>query len=153
MAATGGTQRFSVAIQPAGLKVRCIARMLDCLFAAVAGAVTYLVLTVIGIPDAIAAAPAAVFGFLYFVIFEVTTGSTPAKRLFELVIEGTGPDFHPTLLEAAIRNSFILLGLVPIIGLPLLLVAAASIAVTIALDDAHLGIHDRLANGTQVVRV
>lgn len=153
MATTGGMRRRDVAIAPAGAAVRCAARALDLVFAAGLGAATYIVLFLAGVPDVIAAAPAALFGFLYFVVFEVFTGSAPGKRMFGLVIEGTGSEFHPTLMEAAIRNSFMLVALIPVVGLPLWVVAVILIGVTIHFSPEKLGIHDQLANGTQVVRV
>ncbi|MBB3036621.1 RDD family protein [Hoyosella altamirensis] len=152
MATAGGMRNYGIVLEPAGLKVRFAARVIDCVFSLALGAATYLVLSLAGVPDVVAATPAALFAFLYFVIFEVTTGSTPGKRLFGLLVEGTGSEFRPTLIEATIRNAFMLLGLIPVIGIVLWLSAAIVIAVTVSANAHKQGLHDQLANGTQVLR-
>jgi len=59
----------------------------------------------------------------------------------------------PTQAEAAKRNAFLLLNIVPFIGAFLVIVAYIFIAVTINSSPTKQGKHDELAGGTQVVSV
>lgn len=90
-----------------------------------------------------------VFGF--FVVFEVLRGRTIGKRLFGFRVQGPGGALKPNLKQSAIRNSFLLLGVIPAVGWLLVLAAAIFIAVTIHNSPTKQGWHDRTAGGTQVV--
>ena len=88
----------------------------------------------------------------YFVLFEVTQGSTPGKKLLGLTVHGPGGAPKPDVTQSAIRNSFTLLAVVPYIGGLLAFIAYVIIAVTISGSPTRQGKHDELAGGTQVVK-
>ncbi|AGB23958.1 putative membrane protein/domain protein [Mycobacterium sp. JS623] len=90
--------------------------------------------------------------FLYFLAFEGTQGWTPGKKLLGLSVRGPGGAAKPDLQQAAIRNVWTLLNIVPFIGGLLTLVAVIVIAVTINGSPTKQGKHDELAGGTQVVK-
>ena len=90
--------------------------------------------------------------FLYFLAFEGTQGWTPGKKLLGLSVRGPGGAAKPDLQQAAIRNVWTLLNIVPFIGGLLTLVAVIVIAVTINSSPTKQGKHDELAGGTQVVK-
>jgi hypothetical protein len=91
--------------------------------------------------------------FAYFVLFEVTLGWTPGKRLFGLAVHGPGGAAKPDFKQSAIRNAFQLLWIVPEdIGAWLIIPSWIVIAVTIDRSPTKQGIHDRRAGGTQVVK-
>lgn len=89
--------------------------------------------------------------FVYFLAFEVTQGWTPGKKLLGLHVRGVGLP-KPTPKESAIRNAFLLLGIIPFIGGLLVLAAYIYIAVTINSSPTKQGKHDQLAGGTQVLK-
>lgn len=90
--------------------------------------------------------------FAYFVAFEVTQGWTPGKKILGLHVRGAAGLPKPTPKESAIRNSFLLLGIIPFIGGLLVLAAYIYIAITINGSPTKQGKHDELAGGTQVVK-
>ena len=90
--------------------------------------------------------------FGYFVLFEVTQGATPAKRLLGLSVHGPGGAPKPDASQSAIRNSFTLLSVVPYVGPLLAFIAYVVIAVTISGSPTKQGKHDELAGGTQVLK-
>jgi uncharacterized RDD family membrane protein YckC len=90
--------------------------------------------------------------FLYFLAFESTQGWTPGKKLLGLSVHGPGGAAKPDIQQAAIRNVWTLLNIVPFIGGLLTLVAVIVIAVTINSSPTKQGKHDELAGGTQVVK-
>jgi uncharacterized RDD family membrane protein YckC len=90
--------------------------------------------------------------FLYFFGFELTQGWTPGKKLLGLHVRGAGGAPKPTAREAAIRNAFTVLTIIPLVGGLLAFVAMIVIAVTINGSPTKQGKHDELAGGTQVVK-
>jgi len=90
--------------------------------------------------------------FLYFLAFESTQGWTPGKKLLGLSVHGPGGAPKPDVQQAAIRNVWTLLNIVPFIGVLLTLIAVIVIAVTINSSPTKQGKHDELAGGTQVVK-
>jgi uncharacterized RDD family membrane protein YckC len=90
--------------------------------------------------------------FIYFLAFEGTQGWTPGKKLLGLSVRGPGGAAKPDLQQAAIRNVWTLLNIVPFIGGLLTLIAVIVIAVTINGSPTKQGKHDELAGGTQVVK-
>ena len=90
--------------------------------------------------------------FLYFLVFESTQGWTPGKKLLGLSVRGPGGAAKPDVQQAAIRNVWTLLNIVPFIGGLLTLIAVIVIAVTINSSPTKQGKHDELAGGTQVVK-
>lgn len=90
--------------------------------------------------------------FAYFVVFEVTQGWTPGKKLLGLTVHGPAGAPKPDLQQSAIRNAFTLLPIVPFIGGLLGVIAIIVIAVTISSSPTKQGKHDELAGGTQVIK-
>lgn len=90
--------------------------------------------------------------FVYFLVFEVTQGWTPGKKLLGLSVRGPGGAPKPTAQQSAIRNSWTLLPIIPLVGGLLGVVAIIVIAVTINGSPTKQGKHDELAGGTQVVK-
>jgi uncharacterized RDD family membrane protein YckC len=90
--------------------------------------------------------------FLYFLVFESTQGWTPGKKLLGLSVHGPAGAPKPDVQQAAIRNVWTLLNIIPFIGGLLTLVAVVVIAVTINSSPTKQGKHDELAGGTQVVK-
>lgn len=137
---------------PGGLGKRAGARFIDWIVAGIVGAVLFWLLNRSGsVPGWLSILPGAGFGFLYFVGFEVVTGSTPGKKLLGLHVNGPDGASKPSLKDSAVRNGYMLLNLIPWIGGALWFVAALSIAATIATSPTKQGWHDKLADGTQVI--
>ncbi|BBZ04546.1 hypothetical protein MCHIJ_39830 [Mycolicibacterium chitae] len=90
--------------------------------------------------------------FVYFVLFETNKGWTPGKKLLGLSVRGVGGAPKPDARQAAVRNIFTLLQLVPCLGWILAPIAYIVIAVTISGSPTKQGKHDELAGGTQVVQ-
>ncbi|GEM33650.1 RDD family protein [Nocardia neocaledoniensis NBRC 108232] len=140
------------AVVPGGLGKRAAARFVDWIIAGIVGAVLFWLLNKSAhTPDWLSILPGAGFGFLYFVGFEVATGSTPGKKLLGLHVNGSGGAAKPSLKDSALRNCYMLLNLIPWIGGALWFVAALAIAVTVGTSSTKQGWHDKLAEGTQVV--
>jgi uncharacterized RDD family membrane protein YckC len=93
-----------------------------------------------------------VLTFGYFVLFEVTQGATPAKRLLGLSVRGPDGASKPTAAQSAKRNAFTVLAVVPYLGGLLAFVAYVVIAVTISGSPTKQGKHDEFAGGTRVIR-
>ena len=90
--------------------------------------------------------------YIYFVAFDVTQGWTPGKKLLGLSVHGTSGG-KPTLKEAAIREAFNVLNIIPFfIGFILQVIAEIVIAVTINSSPTKQGKHDEFAGGTQVLK-
>ena len=94
----------------------------------------------------------ALLGFAYFVFLESSRGQTFGKQLLGLRTVGAAGG-NPTQAEAAKRNAFLLLNILPILGGFLVLVAYIVIAVTINSSPTKQGKHDEIAGGTQVISV
>jgi uncharacterized RDD family membrane protein YckC len=93
----------------------------------------------------------AVLVFAYFVLLDTYVGTTAGKRLLGLWVTGpTGG--KPEIAQAAVRETFTLLGAIPYVGGLLALIAWIVIAVTINSSPTRQGKHDELAGGTQVVK-
>lgn len=143
----------TVGIAPAGLGRRAAARFIDWIVAGIVGAILFWFLErVADLPGWLAILPGAGFGFLYFVFFEVVTGSTPAKKILGLHVNGAGGADKPDLLASAKRNAYMLLNLIPWVGGLLWFIAAVGIAVTVSSSSTKQGWHDNFAGGTQVVK-
>ncbi|WP_328355976.1 RDD family protein [Mycobacterium sp. NBC_00419] len=137
--------------QPGGLGVRFAARLIDGIFVNIVAFVLALIfhatsnILVTGLFSGL-------LTFAYFVIFEVTQGWTPAKKLLGLSVHGPGGAPKPNVQQSAIRNSFTLLSVIPYIGGLFAFIAYIVIAVTINNSPTKQGKHDELAGGTQVVK-
>ena len=146
-----GTPQFDnqgVGPQPGSLGLRFGARIIDGI---IVGIVTLILALIIGSNQIVLGLIAGLLGYAYFVAFDVTQGWTPGKKVLGLSVHGPGGE-KPTLQQAAIRESFNVLGIIPFIGGLLSLVAVIVIAVTINSSPSKQGKHDEFAGGTQVLK-
>ncbi len=137
--------------QPGGLLLRWLARIIDGILVAI---VSY---ALIFVSDSVSnyfltGLFTGALTFVYFVLFEVSIGATPGKKLLSLSVHGPAGAPKPTAAQSAIRNSWTLLPIIPFIGGLLGVVAIIIIAVTINGSPTKQGKHDELAGGTQVVK-
>ncbi len=137
--------------QPGGLGLRFAARLIDGI---IVGIVSFVLALVLDATSNILVTGlfSGILTFAYFVVFEVTQGWTPAKKILGLSVHGPGGAPKPTLQQSAIRNAFTLLSVIPYIGGFLGVIAYIVIAVTINGSPTKQGKHDELAGGTQVVK-
>ena len=137
--------------EPGGLVVRFAARLIDGI---IVNIVAFGIAIAIGSLNNywVTGLFSGLLMFLYFLLFESTQGWTPGKKLLGLSVHGPGGAAKPDLQQAAIRNVWTLLNIVPFIGGLLTLVAVIVIAVTINGSPTKQGKHDELAGGTQVVK-
>ncbi|WP_179469578.1 RDD family protein [Mycolicibacterium vinylchloridicum] len=138
--------------QPGGVWIRLGARVIDWI---ITGIVVFLVSLPFWGSDSysfIAGVVLALIPFAYFVGFEVSQGWTPGKKILGLRVQGPGGAAKPTAQQSAIRNSFMLLSIIPFVGPLLGFVAEIVIGVTINNSPTKQGKHDELAGGTQVLQ-
>lgn len=137
--------------EPGGLGIRFAARLIDGI---IVNVVAFVIAFAIGSLSNywITGLFSGLLMFLYFLGFESTQGWTPGKKLLGLSVRGPGGAAKPDLQQAAIRNVWTLLNIVPFIGGLLTLVAVIVIAVTINSSPTKQGKHDEFAGGTQVVK-
>jgi uncharacterized RDD family membrane protein YckC len=137
--------------EPGGLGLRFAARLVDGI---IVNAVALVIALAIGSVTNywITGLFSGLLMFLYFLVFESTQGWTPGKKLLGLSVRGPGGAPKPDVAQAAIRNVWTLLNIVPFIGGLLTLIAVIVIAVTINSSPTKQGKHDELAGGTQVVK-
>lgn len=144
---------------PAGAMIRLAARVIDTVLIFIVFALIGLIVraTVEHIDNRfITMTLAAVVTLAYYISFEVARGRTPGKQLLGLHVRGAHNKRKPSVRESFLRNSFILLGVlpsVPIVGSLPLFVAIVAIGITISSSPTRQGVHDRLADGTQVVKI
>ncbi|WP_245721683.1 RDD family protein [Nocardia crassostreae] len=138
---------------PAGIGGRALARFIDWIIAGIVGGILFWVLDKASdLPNWVSILPGAGFGFVYFVLFEVATGSTPGKKVLGLHVNGSGGTDKPSVAASAKRNAYMLLNVIPWIGGLLWFIAAIAIAVTVSSSSTKQGWHDNFAGGTQVVK-
>jgi uncharacterized RDD family membrane protein YckC len=137
--------------QPGGLGLRFAARLIDGI---IVNVVAFIIAFAIGSVSNywVTGLFSGLLMFLYFLAFESTQGWTPGKKLLGLSVRGPGGAAKPDVQQAAIRNVWTLLNIIPFIGGLLTLVAVIVIAVTINSSPTKQGKHDELAGGTQVVK-
>jgi len=137
--------------EPGGLGIRFGARLIDGI---IVNVVAFVIAFAIGSLNNywVTGLFSGLLTFLYFLIFEGTQGWTPGKKLLGLSVRGPGGAAKPDIQQAAIRNVWTLLNIVPFIGGLLTLVAVIVIAVTINGSPTKQGKHDELAGGTQVLK-
>ncbi|GAA5050866.1 RDD family protein [Nocardia callitridis] len=138
-------------VSPGGLGKRAAARFIDWIIAGIVGGIVFWLLNKANVPDWVGILPGAGFGFLYFLVFEVTSGSTPGKKLLGLHVRGAGGGDKPNIKESAFRNAYMLLAIIPCVGPVLWFIGAIAIAVTVSSSPTKQGWHDQFAGGTQVV--
>ena len=86
----------------------------------------------------------------YYTLMEAQMGQTVGKMVMGLRTEG--PDGkNPTMEEAAKRNAWYILGIIPVLGWLLELGAVIYIMVTINQSPKREGWHDQFAGGTRVI--
>ncbi len=147
----GGYPPPSGGQEPGGLGLRFAARLID-------GIIVHIVwLVLVLLTDTLSSfwvtgLFSGLLTFLYFLAFESTQGWTPGKKILGLSVRGPGGAPKPDFQQAAIRNSWTLLNIVPFVGGLLTIVAVIVIAVTINSSPTKQGKHDELAGGTQVVK-
>jgi uncharacterized RDD family membrane protein YckC len=88
----------------------------------------------------------------YLAVLESMRGQTIGKMLMRLEVVGGGGG-RPTIVEAAKRNSWVLVSIIPWFGGLIQFVLAAAIGYSIYDSVTNDGWHDGLAGGTRVVRV
>lgn len=137
---------------PGGLGRRFLARLIDGVLVNIVAFVLSLFVFGDDYPFLVTGLFSGVLTFGYFVLFEVTHGSSPGKWLLGLVVRGPAGASKPTAAQSAVRNAFTLLAVVPYLGGLLAFVAYVVIAVTISASPTKQGKHDELAGGTQVLR-
>ena len=139
-------------VEPGGLVVRFLARLVDGI---IVGIVGFVLLFALHMQSHILVTGlfTGVLMFAYFVALETTQGSTIGKKLFGLTVRGPAGAPKPDLSQSAIRNAFTLLPIVPFVGGLLGFIAMVVIAVTITGSPTKQGKHDELAGGTQVLKV
>lgn len=87
----------------------------------------------------------------YFIGFEVWMGGTPAKQLAGYQIRDIATGQKPSIEQAAKRNWWRLVSLVPILGSLVSFVALIILGSSINAGSGYLGAHDRWA-GLEVVK-
>lgn len=143
---------FDPKLEPGGLGLRFLARLIDSILVnLVAFVLSFFTVD----HDSWWLATGLFSGVLmfgYFVLLEVTHGATLGKRLLGLTVHGVSGSPKPDAKQAAIRNAFTLLAVLPYIGTVLAFVAYIVIAATISGSPTKQGKHDEWAGGTQVVK-
>jgi uncharacterized RDD family membrane protein YckC len=138
--------------KPGGLGRRFGARLLDGVLVSIVAFFLSVFLFSDDYPFLVTGLFSGVLTFGYFVLFEVTQGATPAKRLLGLSVRGPDGASKPTAAQSAKRNAFTVLAVVPYLGGLLAFVAYVVIAVTISGSPTKQGKHDEFAGGTRVIR-
>jgi uncharacterized RDD family membrane protein YckC len=153
---------------PASLGRRAAARLVDGLILAVVASVVGMVLGLnnngpLGFGGYITAALTAVVNAAIFLAYaasmETRGGQTVGKRCLGITVTASDGG-RVALSQAVMRNIWLVCGVaavVPVVGSPLGGLASAVAVVTIAIgihndDKDRRGWHDRLADGTRVVR-
>ena len=104
-----------------------------------------------GSQQLLASALGGLLSFGYFVVLEAVHGRTIGKAILGITVRSD--EGHPTLDQAAQRNAFMLLAIVPgPLGALLALGVNAAIALSISSDPGGRGFHDRFV-GVTVTRV
>jgi uncharacterized RDD family membrane protein YckC len=136
---------------PGGLLTRFFARLIDGVIVGIVG--FFLAFATDNLSNILVTGLfTGLLTFGYFVLFEVTQGWTPGKKLLGLSVRGPAGQPKPDAKQSAIRNAFTLLPIVPFVGGLLGVIAIIVIAVTISGSPTKQGKHDELAGGTQVVK-
>ncbi len=138
--------------RPGGLGERFVARLIDGIIVNIVAFVLSLFMLDKDYWVLVTGLFSGVLMFGYFVLFEVTQGSSPGKKLLGLEVRGPGGAAKPDAKQSAIRNAFTLLAVVPYFGGLLAFIAYVVIAATISSSPTKQGKHDELAGGTQVLK-
>jgi uncharacterized RDD family membrane protein YckC len=137
--------------QPGGLGLRLLARLIDGIIVGIIG--FFLALFTDTLSNIwVTGLFSGLLTFVYFLVFEITQGWTPGKKVLGMRVLGPGGAPKPSAQQSAIRNAFTLLAIVPYFGGLLAVIAYIVIAVTISNSPTKQGKHDEFAGGTQVVK-
>lgn len=139
--------------KPGGLVRRFFARVIDGILVSIIGSLSIVaILSPQHLSDVLVTGVfTGVLMFVYFLAFETGLGWTPGKKILGLEVRGPHGAAKPTASQAAIRNAWTLLPVIPFVGGLLAFVAIIVIAVTVNSSPTKQGKHDELAGGTQVV--
>ncbi len=137
--------------EPGGLLLRWVARVIDGIIVGVVSSVLIFA-TDTASSFLVTGLFTGVLMFAYFVVLETTMGGSLGKKVLGLSVLGPGGAPKPTVGQSAIRNSWTLLPVIPLVGGLLGVIAIIIIAVTINGSPTKQGKHDDLAGGTQVVK-
>ncbi len=142
---------FPAGLEAGGVVVRFFARLIDGI---IVGIVSFLLSFFTNTLSSIWVTGlfTGLLMFVYFLAFETAQGWTPGKRVLGLRVHGPAGAPKPSAQQAAIRNVWTLLPIIPFVGGLLAFVAMIVIAVTISSSPTKQGKHDELAGGTQVVK-
>lgn len=134
---------------PGDLVLRLVARIIDGILLLI---VTFVLgFALLDLNSTLVGMLSAVISFAYYVFMDSQYGFTVGKKALGLSVRGPSGG-KPTLEQAAIRESFNLLSIIPFLGGVLGFFAAIAIAVTIAMSPTKQGVHDQIAKGTAVIK-
>jgi uncharacterized RDD family membrane protein YckC len=135
----------------AGLGARIGARLLDGLIVGIPASIVLGLIFRFEATGWISTAIVSLLWFGYFVLMESNQGATIGKRLLNLRVVGADGQ-PPSIEQAAKRNVWMLIGLIPtFLGSLLSLAAVIAIIVTISSNADNRGLHDQFAD-TAVMR-
>jgi uncharacterized RDD family membrane protein YckC len=95
----------------------------------------------------LAHAVAVALAYSYDVALEGSRGATIGKAAFGIEVEA-GDGAHPSYWQAAKRNLWQLVNVVPVAGQIVYLAAVGALGLSISKDPRHQGLHDRFAEVT-----
>jgi uncharacterized RDD family membrane protein YckC len=146
-----GAPQVGMPTATAGLGARIGARLLDGLIVGIPASIILGLIFRLSTTGWISSAILSLLWFGYFVLMESNRGATVGKGLLNLRVVGADGR-PPTVEQAAKRNVWMLIGLIPtFLGGLLSLAAVIAIIVTISSNAANRGIHDQFAD-TAVMR-
>ncbi|BBY97655.1 RDD family protein [Mycolicibacterium fallax] len=152
-------QGFPAQVKPGGLGLRFLARLLDGFVISLASGLLGWLFGGFGDSEVwgmdsgvmVTGMFSGLLTFLYFLVCESQLGWTPGKKILGMRVQGPHGAARPTAGQAATRNLFTLLQLIPCLGWILAPIAYIVIAVTISNSPTKQGKHDEMAGGTQVL--
>jgi uncharacterized RDD family membrane protein YckC len=146
-----GAPQVGMPTATAGLGARIGARILDGLIVGLPASIILGLVFRLNTTSWIASAIVSLLWFGYFVLMESNRGATVGKGLLNLRVVGADGQ-PPSIEQAAKRNVWMLIGLIPtFLGGLLSFAAVIAIIVTISSNAANRGIHDQFAE-TAVMR-
>lgn len=164
MGGAAGTPPMYAVGQPGNLTDRFVAWFIDAAIVGVASRIITVVLAFIShswlLTGFISSVVTTALYFGYVTYLESSRGQTLGKQVMKLKVVGPDHASNPTLEQAARRNAFTtvgVVGVVPIIGSVLRLLAQATVMILIAVninsDPQRQHWFDKFAGGTQVLKI
>ena len=95
---------FPANLEPGGLVVRFLARLIDGILVGIVSLLLFLVTDTLS-NYWVTGLFTGLLTFVYFLAFEITQGWTPGKKLLGLRVHGPGGAPKPTVQQSAIRNA------------------------------------------------